>query len=124
MTKYDIKTDTFEFRFRRGLPIPAMSGSEILETYLSCDDRITSNSIAPALEASFDSEEEAREAFRAGFAGYGATRRERSFAGLPLLTGTIAFIERNEYDEDGEFDQGGEILDYSAEAFSLDEDDE
>lgn len=119
-TKFEIITDTFEFRFGRN-EIPAMSADEIFETYQSCDDRITSNSLDPRREASFDTEAEAREAFERDWRDYGETHVSSASIGK-LLCGRMAWIEVNEYDEDGEFDQGGDVLELSAEAYEPEED--
>lgn len=124
MTKFEIKTDSFEFRFGRSREsVPAMSADEIFDTYLSCDDRITSNSLDPVLEASFDSLEEAKSEFAKNYANYGCTRLEHGSV-LWLLCGELAWIESNEYDDDGEFDQGGETFAVSAEAYEPEEDEE
>ena len=118
MTKFEIMTDSFEFRFTPGRPIPRMTEREILDTYFSLDPRITSNSIDPETVEAYDTEEDAREAFWTRWRDYGETRPARSAAGIPLLIGRLAFIQINDYDAEGEFDQGGDTLDlWSAEGY-------
>ena len=117
MNKFEIKTDSFEFRFGTSRDsIPAMSAAEIFETYQIGDTTITSNSLDPDRVASFDTLEEARAAFAKNFADYGRTRAERGRV-FWLLRGELAWIEENEYTEDGDFDQGGVTYDVSAEAY-------
>lgn len=114
--RWEIKTDSFEFHFGRyEASIPTMSADEVFDTYQSCDTRITSNSIDPTTEASYDTEEEAREAFRRDYSSYGSTRAEKGCT-VWLLTGEFAWIEQVWYDDDGEFDQSV-ILEYSAEGY-------
>lgn len=98
MKRYDIYTDDFEFRGT--VPFPAMGGDEILDTHLSCDDRITSNSLDPHLESSHTSRDEALAAFRS-FVGYGSTKAETS-NGIHYLRGTLSWLEEVEVDDDGE----------------------
>ena len=122
MTKFEIKTDSFEFRMgTRRSAIPSMSADEIMDTYFSCDDRITSNSLDPEQRESFCDENEAREFFKANYGNYGRTSLEHGNTQY-LLRGEIAWIEENEYDEDGEFDQGGAVIEFSAEPYTVDDD--
>lgn len=114
MKKYEIYTDDFQFHFGRGRDsIPAMTGDEILDTYLSCDDRITANIRDPRREASFDSLEDALAEWEKNYKNYGSSSAAKSGAVWQLM-GRLAYLEANEYDEDGEFDQGGEIYVSSA----------
>ena len=124
VTRYEIKTDSFEFRMgSRRSAIPSMSAAEIMDTYLSCDTRITSNGLDPDLRASFDSVAEAVKFFRVNYANYGSTRLERGSIGY-LLRGEIAWIEQNDYDANGEFDQGGDVVEFAAEPYTAEESDE
>ena len=124
MTKFEIKTDNFQFRMgTRKSSIPSMSADEIMQTYFSCDDRITSNSLDPVLRESFDNEAEAVDFFKVHYSGYGRTRLER-YNNQYLLCGEIAWIEENEYDEDGEFDQGGSVIELSAESYKAEKDED
>lgn len=117
MRKYAIYTDSFEFRFGKYKDsIPAMTGYEILQTYLSCDTRITSNSLDPHLGASFDTLEEARAEWEKNYKNYGYTSAQKGSI-LWLLCGDLAYLEANDYTEDGDFDQGGELYEFSAEAY-------
>lgn len=121
MRKYEIYTDTFEFRFGKYKDsIPAMTGYEILQTYLSCDTRITSNFLDPHLAASFDTLEEARAEWEKNYKTYGSTSAEKGSV-LWLLRGDLAYLEANDYTEDGDFDQGGELFEVSAEAYEKEE---
>ena len=122
MTKFEIRTDAFEFRMgTKQSRISSMSASEIMDTYFSGDTRITSNSNDPAARESFDNEDIARAFFRKHYASYGRTRLERGSTEW-LLRGKIAWLEQNEYDEDGEFDQGGGVLEFSAEPYNATDD--
>jgi len=122
MTKFEIKTDSFEFRFytRTRDELPAMTAAEILETYQSGDTRITSNSLDPETVGSFDSLEDAKKAFARFYANYGRTAARRADIGYNLA-GELAWIEENEFDDDGEFIQGGVVYDYSAEPYEPEE---
>ena len=124
MKKFEIRTDHFEFRmgFRRDR-IPCMSADEILDTHLSCDERITSNSIDPTIEASFDTLEAARAEFDRNYAHYGFTSLDRVSTGY-ILSGSLAWIEENEYDETGDFDQGGTTYDVSAQPYEAEPEEE
>ena len=122
MTKFEIKTDSFEFRMgKRKSEIPSMSADEIMDTYFSCDTNITSNSLDPESRESFDSRDDAVEFFRNNYANYGSTKLEHGNTQY-LLRGEIAWIEENEYDEDGEFDQGGAVIEFSAAPYTADDD--
>ena len=126
MKKYEIRTDSFEFRLgNRRSEIPAMSAGQILDTYLSCDDQITSNSIDPAVEGSFYTLDAARDTFARHYADYGWSRLEHVGTGY-ILRGRLAWIEENEYDEEGDFVRGGETYDVSAQPYEAEngEDDE
>lgn len=118
MIKYEIKTDTFEFRFGTSKnSIPSMTAEEVFEEYQS------GSSNCPELVGSFDSLEDAEKAFSRFYANYGRTWAERGFC-FWLLRGDVAWIEENEYDDDGEFDQGGVTYDVSAEAYEAEEEEE
>ena len=106
MTKYEIKRDTFEFRFGTYKDsIPAMSSKEIFDMYLSRTNY-------PEPLYSYDTEAEAL----ACFDPMASTWAEKGNV-FWLLRGEVRYIEINEYDEDGEFDRGGDILVYAAEAY-------
>lgn len=113
MIKYEIKTDSFEFRFTR--PAPSMTAREVFYTYTEGDPRIASNSCDPVTVASFDTLSEAQAAFAAKYANYGKTRSNRNGA-FYLLTGDLAWIEENAYDGD-DFDCNCGTHDVSAEAW-------
>ena len=115
MTKYEIKTDRFEFRFGTYKDsIPAMDAAEVFDTYLRCSAN------DPSLEASFDTLEEAREEFSKTYATLGTTYAQKGHV-FWLLIGRVAWIEENEYTEDGEFDQGGDVVEFSAEGYQPEE---
>ena len=113
MTKFEIKSDNFEFRFTGHMP--SQSAQEIFDQYLS------GSANDPVLEASFDTLEEAKAEFAKNYANYGRTRLERN-GKIGFLRGDLAWIEENEYDEDGEFDQNCGVWEISAEPFSADDD--
>ena len=112
MKKFEIMTDNFEFSFFGKQSVPACTPEDILEWYWQG----TSNE--PQLKASFESLEEARAEFEKYYATYGKTRLVPWTGKQYLLTGELAWIEENEYDDDGEFVYGLDIDDYSAEGYA------
>lgn len=111
MIKYEIMTDSFEFRMgtKNIDKIPAMTASEIFDTYMSCDTRITSNSLDPVLNESFSDEKEAVEFFKANYSNYGQTRLEHGDTQY-LLTGDLAWLAISEYDDDDDEELYSESL--------------
>ena len=115
MTKYEIRTDRFEFRFVKFKDsIPAATADEIFAWYME------ESAADPTVQASFDTLEEAREEFKKHYADYGTTRAEKSMVWW-LIVGDLAWIEGNEYDDDGEFIQGGECYDVSVAPYEKEE---
>lgn len=112
MTKYEIYTDRFEFS-SHGKSWPSQTVDDIIDLYYG--PYVCNN---PKLEASFDSLEEAKAEFESHYRNYGSTREASGWAGGFLLVGEIAWLEENEYDEDGDFDQGGGWLDWSVEPYT------
>jgi hypothetical protein len=120
MTKYEIMTDHFEFRLgTQKWRIPSMSADEIFDTYQSRDGRITSNFINPRLCGSYATLEEAQAALHDG--AYSAETRLQKGQVEWLLTGELVWIEENEYDDDGEFDQQNGFHDVLAEPYEKEE---
>lgn len=115
MTKYEVFTDTFEFRFGtyKG-SIPSMTGSDVWMEY---NYRANND---PFLAGSFDTLEEALAFFRHYYADYGETHAEKGNV-FWLLRGRVAWIDRNEYDEDGNFVDGGDLYERSAEPYVKEE---
>lgn len=109
MKKFEIMTDRFEVRF--STPPKSQSAQDVWELYES-----TLNEAK--LEASFDTLEEAKAEFQKRWANHGSTRMEKGYAYGWLLLGDVAYIVENEYDEDGEFDHGGDVWEYSAAPYS------
>ena len=115
MKKYEIYTDSFEFRFGKYKgSIPSMSMSDVWMEY-NCQSANT-----PVLVASFENLEEALDFFRENYAGYGRTWAEKGNVWW-LLRGEVAWLDANEYDEDGYFDQGGDLYEYSTESYTKEE---
>lgn len=112
MTKFEIMTDTFELR-----PVRDMSAGEVFDSYMN------SCLMAEKREASFDTIEEAQAEFAKNYSNYGRTHVESGSAGR-FLWGRVAWIAENEYDEDGEFDQGGDVWAFSAQPYISEEEDE
>lgn len=113
MKKYEIMTDTAEILRSKSIQsFPAMSADEIFDAYRS----LTSQ--APHREGSYDTLEEADAVWQALYA---KSPRTYAQAGSPfaVLIAEVAWIEENEYDEDGEFDQGGIVCRRSAEAWAV-----
>lgn len=111
MTKYEILTGSFELRFGTSRDtIPAMSAEEIFSDYQDLQAK------CPEIKASFETINEAREEFSAYYKNFG-TNYAQAGGAFWLLMGEVAWIEENEYDEDGEFDQGGAVHDFSAAGF-------
>ena len=112
MTKYEIRTDRFEFSNSKK-SWTSQTADDIINLYhnpYECN--------SPKLEASFESLEEAKAEFESHYRNYGNTREMTGWAGTHLLVGEIAFLEENEYDEDGEFDQGGNWINWSVEPYN------
>ena len=119
MIKYEIYTDSFEFRMGTNKEhIPNMSANDIFDTYMSCDTRITSNSLDPCLRGVFDSEEAAMDAW-AAYKGWGGTYLEKGQTQW-LLRGDIAWMESAEYDGD-DYDYGLDYLCIAAEPYAKEE---
>ena len=111
--RFEIKRDRFEIDFlgiKRAESLPEYTADEILAEVLHGDGS------GAEILASFDNEEEARAEFAAHYANAGRTRATALSIGLAIV-GDVFWIERNEYTDDGDFDFGGDVLDYSAEAF-------
>lgn len=117
MTKFEIRTDTHEFRLPRKARVISLSGSELFDDYRQSSVRDSE------IRESFDSLEEARAAFSANWANYGSTTL-RTGNGSRYLYCEFAWIEENRYDDDGEFDQGGWNYDVSAEGWAEEGEDE
>ncbi len=115
MTRFEIMTDRFEFRFGKSIEsIPAMDAGAVFSAYQM------ESASEPTLEASFATQEEAEKEFARNYAEYGSTSAKKGFV-FWLLCGRVAWLEENEYDDDGEFDQGGAVLAWSAEGYEKEE---
>lgn len=106
-TLYEIWTDEFEVRCKKGDP---WTTDELLGEYLR------KSSIDPHREASYTSLEEARTAFAKSYANHGSTRLMSGSAGYYLLC-SIAYLDGADYDEDGELDQGCDTWEVSLEEY-------
>lgn len=116
MIKYEIYTDSFEFRMGTSKErIPYMSADDIFDVYMSCDTRITSNSLDPFLRGVFDSEDAAQTAWEA-YKDWGRTCLEKGQAQW-LLCGDIAWMESAEYNGD-DYDYGLDYLCIAAEPYA------
>ena len=122
MTYYEIMTDTFEFRFGTSkTSIPAMSGEEVVDSYMEME---YGKSYDPQCVARFADKDEALAEFNSHYSDYGRTYAQESNV-FWLLRGEIAWLEENDYtlDNDGEevFDQGGGVLAFSAQGYEPEE---
>ena len=116
MIRYQIYTDTFEFRFGTAKEsIPELSLFDVWDMYLE------QSFICPAGERAFASNEEAVNYFEENYADYGTTWAEKGFT-FWVLRGRIAFLLEEEYYDDGEFDQYLGTLCISAEPYTKEED--
>lgn len=102
MTKYELYTDTIETMTNK---TTEWSAQDVWDAYNR------QSSWAPHLAASAGTAEELKEAFEAEMKSCHA-RTHSGSAGL-YLEAEIGYIQRSEYDEDGDFDQG-EIIDWFA----------
>ena len=101
MTVYEICIDDFQFRMGTVKElIPSMSEDEIFDTYMSCDTRITSNSLCPTCIGRYETKS-AAEAEWEFYKNWGRTYAERGQTEW-LLRGDIAWMESLEYDDNGE----------------------
>lgn len=115
MTKYEIRTDTHEFRLPKRAGIRTCTGADLFEDYRQSSIQDSE------VRESFDSLEEARAEFEAHWANWGSTQLLQG-NGTRYLYCEFAWIEENRYDDDGEFDQGGWCYDVSAEDWTEEED--
>ena len=108
MTKYEIMHDRFEFNdWTSKYSFPTATAEQIFDWYMNLADR------CPNLVGSYATEEEAREAFQEC---RGSTSVTDGWVHA-LLVGDVYWIEINEYDEAGEFDQGGNVIAFSADGY-------
>lgn len=113
-TKYEIYTGRFEIR--------GGTSKNSIGSYTEWDlFDATWNSTSPKLEAEFNTETEAREYFAGRYADYGRTWAEKGFT-FWLLRGEIAWLEKNIYTDDGEYDSSDGVIDLSAEPYTNEED--
>lgn len=112
MRKYEIYTDSFEIKFGRlESSIPATDAETVFRWYLNeLDDN-------RRLRASFETLEEAQAEFGKAYSDYGRTYPTRGVASW-LLCGELAWIEENEYTDDGDFDQNIAYHDVSAQGYA------
>lgn len=108
MIKYDVYEENFEFR--TDLRHTSATAEQIWGWYQDADNR------DPQRIGSFDSIEEARAALRY-IHPYSA--HQRGFAHW-LVVGRLGWIEENEYDEDGEFDQSHRVWDVAVSSLEKD----
>ena len=108
MIKYTVYTDSFEIRLRT--KEATLSAGDVFTAYMEQGDH------SPRPVAVFDTEEQAVAAMKKALV---RTDCDSSFYGGYLLTGVLAYVEQAEYDEDGEFIQGGDICEYAAKGYSF-----
>lgn len=112
MKKYEIMTDSAEILRSKSIrSFPAMSAGEVFDTYRSLTVQ------EPRCEGSYDTLEEANAVWQALYAKSGRTYAQ---AGNPfaVMIAEVAWIEENEYDDDGEYDQGGNVWRWSADGYN------
>lgn len=102
MTKYDLYTERFEFRTERGLE---WTTQDIIDAYDREGNRF------PTLIAQADTLEEIIPLFEKESRG-ARTDEVQGYCNRVFLTGEMYWVEENEYDDDGEFDQGGGWIKY------------
>lgn len=96
MTKFEIKKEHFECRTERGLE---WSEQDIIDAYVS------ENCHESELVAQAETLEEGLKLFEKESRN-ARTREEHGYGNKVFITGWIYILEENEYDEDGELDQG------------------
>ena len=112
MIRYQIYTDTFEFRFGTAKDsIPELSSDDIWDMYTA------QSYICPEGERAFATKEEAVNYFGENYSDYGTTWAEKGFS-FWVLRGRIAFLSEEEYEDDGEFDQDLGTLCISSESYT------
>jgi hypothetical protein len=111
MTKYEIVTDQFEMKLGTCRDSRSLTSRDVFDEGWALDGS------CPRTVASYEDRDAALAAFRTDWADYGSTDAQRSYYGGWLLTGRIARLVVNEYDDDGEFDQGGDVIEFSAEPY-------
>lgn len=112
MTKYEICTAGFEIRCgTKRNSIPSYTEWELFDEANECCYDVV---------ASFDTEEDAVEFFNKNYKDYGRTWVEHGSV-FWLLVGCVAWIEVNNYDDNGEFDSGDSVIALSAEPYTREE---
>ena len=112
MTKYEIYQENFEFRFGTTKDsIPSLTGNDIIELY----NNETWHD--PERLERFDDIDDARKCFEENYKSMAYTSPSAS-SPFWLLTGSIFWLEENEYTDDDEFDCGGNMIDFSAESYT------
>lgn len=108
MFRYELKHDRFELRIGKSEnSIPTTTPDEVFDAYLAG----TAN--CPETLNSFATDYEALQALST----CSPTTSARPGVASGLLVGDLYYVELNEYDENGEFDQGGDILRFAAEGY-------
>lgn len=108
MKKYEIIKDRFEFRLSRPAHSNTRTAADIFDEYL-----VGSDDNGREVLGVYDTADAALEDFRQHYGRMAYTSASDGWA-CRLLVGEIVFVEINEYDENGEFDQGGDVMDYAA----------
>lgn len=112
MTKYEVKEGRFEIKAKG---ISELTADEVFQTYEQQRDN------NPMLIGSYDSIEKAGETFKEE-TFRAITMAEQGFT-FPLIVGTVVWLEQNEYDEDGEFLYGGDVIEFFAEPYNIESED-
>lgn len=115
MRKYEICTNDFQIRCgTKKSSIPSYTAWELY------DEANYNDCYAYELQASFDTQAEAREFFDKHYKDYGRTWAEKGNV-FWILRGRLAWIEIDIYDENGEFDSYDGTIELSAEPYKGEE---
>lgn len=110
MIKYELYTDTFEFRTRKG---QEWQSDDIFDAY------ITQGDLYPTRVAQADNLEDIAALFEDE--KLKCTTYEQAYTTGWLIRGVLCYIEIAEYDEDGEYIQGGDIVKFCVVPFRKEE---
>ena len=111
--KYEIVSERFELSTFSHWP--SMTKDELFDAIQAANE--WAGWSAPITEVSFPTLEEAQSAFENDYKRLASTHHEH-YNRQDFLTGTVYWIEANDYDEDGDFDQGSGPIEFAAEPYT------
>lgn len=114
-TVFEVRTESIEERMS---PRVNLTEEDIWDIYNNKTDYY------PVVIGQCDTLEDARAAFKTEAENRVQSYYQAAYGNGWLLIATLVWIEENEIDEDGEYDNCSGVWDYSAEPITLDEDED